>query len=64
MNKNAKPVYMYDLEMNLLKEFKTTGECADYFGKDSDYINHSLKYNAKIRRNGKWYIIKRERVEK
>lgn len=61
MHKNTKPVYMYDLEMNLLKEFKTTAECANYFEKDKDYINHSLKYNAKIRRNGNWYIIKRER---
>ena len=64
MHKNAKPVYMYDLEMNLLKEFKTTSECADYFEKEKDYINHILKYNAKIRRNRKWYILKRERLER
>ena len=52
---------MYDLEGNLIKEFKTTQDCADYFDKEREYINHNLKYYDKIRKDGKWYRISRER---
>ena len=58
------PVYMYDLEMNFIRKFETTQECAEYFGKERLYINHSLKYRAKIRKDGKWYIIRRNRTIK
>lgn len=54
-----KPVNLYDEKMNFLKRFETTGECAEFFNKTMEYINHSLKYNAKIRKNGIWYIITR-----
>ena len=60
----SKPVYMYDINMNFIMKFETTQDCADYFDKDKDYINHSLKYNAKIRKDGRWYIIKRDRTIK
>lgn len=56
----SKPVYMYDLEGNLIKYFKSTLECAEYFDKDREYINHSLKYYKKIRKDGKWYKIGRK----
>lgn len=56
------PVYLYDLEMNFIRKFETTQECAEYFGKERLYINHSLKYRAKIRKDGKWYIIRRNRT--
>lgn len=54
-----KSVYLYDLDMNLIKEFRTTKECANFFDKDTNYISHSLKYNSKIRKDDVWYIIKR-----
>ena len=58
---NTKPVYMYDIDMNFIRKFETTQECADYFEKERDYINHSLKYNSKIRKDGKWYLIRRNK---
>ena len=60
----ALPVYMYDLEMNLIKEFKTTKECAIYLNRERDNVNNSINYKTKIRKDGKWFILKRERVEK
>lgn len=60
----TKPVYLYDIEGNFLRKFETTEECAEFFGKDRLYINHSLKYRAKIRKDGKWYIIRRNRTIK
>lgn len=54
-----KPIYLYDEKMNFIKKFETTSECAEFFGKSNDYINHSLKYNAKIRKDDKWYIMTR-----
>ena len=57
----GKPVYIYDLEGNLVKEFETTSECAEYFNKEKDYINHNLKYYKKIRKDNIWYVLKRER---
>lgn len=55
----SKPVYMYDLEGNLIKCFTSTLECALYFDKDREYINHNIKYYKKIRKDGKWYKIRR-----
>lgn len=57
-------VYLYDLNNNLLKEFSTTEECANYFGKEREYINHNLKYCKKIRKDGEWFVIRREKIEK
>ena len=57
---NSKPVYMYDTEGNFIRKFDTTSDCADYFYKDREYINHSLKYYKRIRKDGKWYVIRRE----
>lgn len=59
---NSKPVYLYDADMNFIRMFETTHECADFFDKDRDYINHNLKYCKKIRKDDKWFVIKRERV--
>lgn len=59
MKTTAKPVYMYDLEKKLLRKFETTMECAEYFDKEPEYINHNLKYCDKIRKGGKWYRIRR-----
>lgn len=58
-----KPIYLYDLDMNLLKEFKTTDDFADYCGYNREYIYHNLKYCKKIRINKKWYVIKREMIK-
>ena len=55
-----KPVYLYDVNMNFIREFKTTYECAEFFDKDVGYINHNLKYYQKIRKDRTWYIIKRD----
>lgn len=61
---NQKPIYMYDLDGNLVQYFNTTQDCANYFDKiDRDYINHNLKYCKKIRKDGKWYIISREKKD-
>lgn len=59
---NTKPIYLYDLSMNLLESFATTQECADYLHKDVLYLYHNLKYCKRIRFNNKWYIIKRENI--
>lgn len=59
--KVSRKVYLYDNEMNFIREFETTKECADYFGKEKDYINHHLKYREKIRKDGVWYRIKRKK---
>ncbi len=61
--KGAKPVYMYDLDGNFIKEFETTALCADFFEKEADYINHSLKYYKKIRKDNQWFVIKRVKDE-
>ena len=60
---NTKPVYLYDVNMNFIRKFETTHECADFFWVEKDYINHSLKYRKKIRKEGEWFIIKRERID-
>jgi hypothetical protein len=57
---NTKPVYLFDIEGNFLKKFETTNECGEYFGKDREYINHNLKYCKKIRKDCKWYVIRRK----
>lgn len=44
----------------LVRIFDTTDECAEFFGKDREYIYHNLKYCEKIRKDGQWYEIKRE----
>ena len=54
-----KKVELYDENMNYIKTFETTEECAEFFNKDKAYINHNLKYRDKIRKDGKWYKIKR-----
>lgn len=54
-----KAVYVYDMDGKLVKEFETTIDCADYFEKEREYINHNLKYCKKIRKDGKWYKISR-----
>lgn len=63
INSTAKTVYMYDLDNNLLKEFKTTMECAEYFNKLPEYINYNLKKYDKIRKDGKWYRIRRLKIK-
>ena len=62
MNKNSKPVYMYNLKGELIREFKTTEECGYFFNRDRDYINHNIKYCDKIRYNDEWYRIRRKKV--
>ena len=59
----TKPVYMYDTDNNFIRKFETTQECAEFFNKERAYINHSLKYRKKIRKDGKWYVIKRQKPE-
>ena len=54
-----KKIYLYDMEDNLLREFKTTEEFAEYSGHDREYIYHNLKYCKKIRIKGNWYKIRR-----
>ena len=61
MNNKSHPkkVYMYDTNGNLLRVFETSFECADYFNKDVQYIYYNIKYFKKIRKDDKWYVIKR-----
>ena len=54
-----KKIELYDADMNYIKTFETTEECAEFFDKDTAYINHNLKYRDKIRKDGKWYKIRR-----
>lgn len=56
---NTKKVYMYDTNGNLLRVFDTSFDCADYFDKDVHYIYYNIKYFNRIRKDGKWYVIKR-----
>ena len=56
-----KKIYMYDLNMNLVQEFDTTQDFADYVGKELQYIYHNIKYCKKFRFNNQWYILKREK---
>ena len=58
----AMKVYMYGVDGNLLKEFETTRDCAEYFEKDREYINHNLKYYKKIRKDNVWYKLSREKI--
>lgn len=61
---NTKPVYLHRVDGTFIEKFNTTRDCADYFNKDREYINHNLKYCKKIRKNGKWFVIRREKIEK
>lgn len=60
-NYRRKKIYLYKLNGELLREFETTQECADYFGYPREYIYHNLKYCDKIRhkQKEKWYRISR-----
>ena len=60
--KKKKPVYLYDINMNFLQEFKTTDDFADYSGYSREYVTYNLKYYKKIWVNYKWHIIKREKI--
>lgn len=62
MKTTAKPVYMYDLDNKLIKKFETTYDCAEYFDKEPNYICHNIKYCDKIRKDGKWYRIRRSKL--
>lgn len=59
---NAKKVYLYDTNDSLIKVFKTSFDCADYFNYDPQYIYHNIKYCKKIwhKKERKWYVIKRK----
>lgn len=57
--KNYKKVYLYTIDDKLVKEFKTTDECAEYMGKDTMYLYHNIKYCKKIWFNNKWYKLSR-----
>lgn len=61
--KKKKPIYLYDMDMNFIQEFKTTDDFSDYCGYTREYIYHNLKYCNKIRIKDDWCIIKREKVE-
>ena len=58
-----KPVYLYDDKMKFIKKFETTQECADFFGKEKEYINHNLCYCSKIRKDNQWFVILRKNIE-
>ena len=62
MNKiiNSKPVYLLAVDGKFIRKFETTHECADYFDKDREYINHNLKCCKKIRKDNKWFLIRRK----
>ena len=60
--KKKKSIYLYDMKMNFLKKFDTTDDFVEYSGYDRMYIYHNLKYCKKIKINGGWYIIKREKI--
>lgn len=58
----AKPVYMYDMWGDLFMEFKTTKECAEYCEKEPEYINYNIKYCNKIRVDGIWFKLRRNKM--
>lgn len=57
---NTKKVFLYNMNDELIKIFKTTEECALFFDKEIQYIYHNLKYCKKIKKDNTWYKIKRE----
>ena len=56
---NEKKVYVYDIENNLIKVFKNTRSAAIFFGCDTEYLYHNIKYCKRKRKDGKWYILSR-----
>jgi len=64
MGYNLKPVYLYDMGMNLIKKFETTADFAKYSGYSVNYIIYNLKNYKRIRIEDQWFIIKREDVKK
>lgn len=61
--KNYKKLYLYTLDNELVKEFNTTDEGADFFDKDRLYLYHNLKYCKKFRFNNKWYKLSRKKKD-
>lgn len=55
----TKPLYLYDMNNNLIKKFDTTDEAAEYLGKAREYLYHALKYCNKFRFNNAWYKLSR-----
>ncbi len=58
---NSRSVFVYDLNGNLIKKFESTLECAEYFNKEREYINHSIWEKMKFRHNNEWYRLKRKK---
>lgn len=58
---NSRSVFVYDLNGNLIKKFESTLECAEYFNKEREYINHSIWKKMKFRHNNEWYRLKRKK---
>lgn len=54
-----KEINLYDVDMNFIKTFQSVEECAEFFDKEKNYIHHNLKYRDKIRKDDKWYKIRR-----
>ena len=60
--KKKKPIYLYDMKDQLIEEFETTDEFAEFCGKETSYIYHNLKYCKKMRINKGWFKIRREKI--
>ena len=52
-------IKLYDKDDNFIKVFESVKECAKFFDKDKNYIYYNLKYMDKIRKEGKWFKIRR-----
>lgn len=59
----TKCVYVYTEDWKFVEYYKSTFDCADAFEKDVDYINHVIWLKQKIRRDGKWYRLTREKID-
>ena len=60
--KRIRKLYLYDTNNELVRTFRSTMECGEFFGYDIPYIHHNLKYCKKIwnKQEHKWYRISKE----
>jgi hypothetical protein len=55
------PIYLLDLEFNIIMEFKNTKECSEYFGCSRSNVKHAVKDLRKLLK--KYWIVRKENYE-
>lgn len=59
--KNPNPIHMYDMWGDEIMVFNDIKDCAEYCDTNTEYISHNLLYCDKIRVDGIWYRLRREK---